>query len=46
MVLAEQNDEWIEARRYTNQEAVQRPVVATLLEVQLVEPERLAEEAV
>lgn len=45
MVLAEQNDEWIEARRYMNQEAVQRPVVATP-EVQLVEPDRLAEEAV
>jgi len=45
MVLAEQNDEWIEARRYMNQEAVQRPVVA-IPEMQLVEPQRLVKEAV
>lgn len=45
MVLTEQNDEWIEARRYMSQEAVKRPM-AQVIELQQSEPPKLAKEAV
>ena len=45
VILAEQNDEKIEARRYMNPEVAQPLIVATA-EVQMMEPARLETEAV
>ena len=45
MVLAEQNDEWIEARRYMNLEAVQGTASGSVV-ADAEAPRRLAAEAV